>query len=109
MMIVGKRLRELRVSKGLSLNEVGGAISISTLDKLERGESKNFNCNHLLVLSHFYQVSPMYLLGLDEMTYHIEPKWIVLIKKLKKNNLTPRDVIKCVEKEIDVSMRNRRA
>lgn len=105
-MDIGKRLKELRVSKGLSLNQVQGEVNISSLHKLEQGKYKSFKCEHLVILSNYYKVSPLYLLGLEEDTNNIEPKWIVLIQKLKEHGLTPRDVIIALEKSLNVSLRN---
>ncbi|MBM7605591.1 transcriptional regulator with XRE-family HTH domain [Metabacillus crassostreae] len=106
-MNVGKRLKEIRVSKGLTLMEVQNELGYFNLRRIEEGNFKSLKYYHLISISDFYKVSPMYLLGFDEKTYHIEPKWVVLIQKLKDKGLNPRDVIKCVEKEFEISLRNK--
>ncbi|WP_338786292.1 hypothetical protein [Metabacillus sp. FJAT-53654] len=105
-MTIGKRLKDIRVSKGLTLKEVENALSITSLHGLEQGKYKSFKCEHLVILSEFYNISPLYLLGLEEDTFNIESKWLVLIQKLKQQNISPRDVMKSVEKYKNISISN---
>lgn len=97
-MTIGKRLKEIRVSKGLKIKQVEIDLNLSSLHWLEQGKYKSFKFEHLITLSNYYQVSPLYLLDLDGSIYNIEPKWLVLIQKLKENNLTPRDIMISVER-----------
>lgn len=108
-MHVGKRLKELRESKGYSLRLVEEKTNLKNIHRYEKGYINSLKCSQLITFSDLYEVSPMYLLGLDERTYSIEPKWVVLIQKLKDKGINPRDVMKCVEREFDLTLRcNRR-
>ena len=105
LMSIGKRLKDIRVSRGLSLKEVQFDTKINSIHKLEQEKFKSFKCEHLLRLSEYYHISPLYLLGVQDDLLQVEPKWIVLIQNLKEHNITPRDVIKTFEKYKGISLR----
>ena len=49
----GKRLREVRKQRGLTLHEVSQLVGVpvSTISRIERGDSENVESNNLLALS----------------------------------------------------------
>ncbi|MCV9885118.1 helix-turn-helix domain-containing protein [Metabacillus halosaccharovorans] len=103
-MNISKRLKGIRVSKGLSLKEVQLYTSISSQHKLEQEKYKSFKCEHLIRLSEYYQISPLYLLGVEEDFLKIEPKWVVLIQKLKEHDLKHHETL-LFEKYKGISLR----
>lgn len=100
---IGKRLKEIRISKGLSLKDVQNDTKVNSLHKLEHEKYKSFKCEHLIKLAEYYQISPLYLLAVEEDFLYIEPKWLVLIQKLKEQGFTPRDIMKLIEKYKGIS------
>lgn len=65
-------MKEIRVRKVLTLEEVQTKLGYKGLYNIEQGRVKSLKCYHVINLADYYQVSPMYLLGLNERTYHIE-------------------------------------
>lgn len=104
-MNIGKRLKSIRVSKGLSIKQVQLNTGISSIHKLEQGKYKSFKCEHLIILSQYYQISPLYILGLKEELSQIEPKWVELIQRLKEQGVTPREVVIGIERFKGISLR----
>ena len=96
---VQERLKDLRVEKGLKLEELAEAtgISKSALGSYENNEDRYKEINHgsLLKLADFYQVSVDYLLGLtDNREYldtplselHLTDEAVALLKSGRVNN-----------------------
>ena len=67
--LVGDRLRRLRQSAGLSLNDVcersGGSFVVSTLSAYEHGK-RSLSLERLVELADIYGVSPLALLDVEE-------------------------------------------
>lgn len=87
MTLLGKRLRELRQQKGLSLEEVGRLLSMSfnAIAMYERGE-RTPPAHRLQRLADFYGVSVDYLLG---RTDDPGPRGTRTGPRLPENNLLP--------------------
>lgn len=96
---VQERLKDLRVEKGLKLEELTDktGISKSALGSYENDEDRYKEINHgnLLKLADFYQVSVDYLLGLtDNREYldtplaelHLTDETVALLKGGRVNN-----------------------
>ncbi len=66
-MTMGDRLRELRLKRGMTQEEVGKLVGVqrSTVQKWEGGHTRNLRTNVIERLSKFFQVSPAYLMGMD--------------------------------------------
>lgn len=64
-MNIGERLKETRLSKGLTLAEVGDRIgkTEATMQRYESGEIKNVKPSIVEDLAKIYKVSPAYLMG----------------------------------------------
>ena len=68
---VQERLKDLRVERGLKLEELAEQTGISqnpALGSYENDDYKEINHGSLLKLADFYQVSVDYLLGLTDTT-----------------------------------------
>lgn len=76
-MSIGSRLKELRIKKDLTLEEVGNAIGTTkqTLYKYENGLITNIPSDKIESLSKVYDVSPSYIMGWDDDdTYYLNPE-----------------------------------
>ena len=69
---VQERLKDLRVEKGLKLEELAEQVGLSksALGSYENDEDKEINHGSLLKLADFYQVTVDYLLGLSDNRAH---------------------------------------
>lgn len=78
---IGNKIKELRLNKGMTLEELGNAVGVtkSTVRKWENGMIANMRRDKIAVLSKALDVSPAVLLGWDDFTpadniYRIEKK-----------------------------------
>ncbi len=69
VLTIQERLKDLRVERGLSLEELSKetGISSSALSSYENNEDKDISLNSIIALANFYNVSTDYLLGLTEI------------------------------------------
>ena len=67
-MNMGDRLKELRTQKGLTQEEVGKYIGFqkSAIRKYEKGDVQNLKRNSIEILANLFNVSPSYLMCLDD-------------------------------------------
>jgi len=88
-MDLGKRLRELRIDKGLNQVDVAKVLGIerSTYGKYETGDSSP-DCAKLIQLADFFNVSTDYLLGKSNIKHSAE----VLLACLEKEEWSPEEV-----------------
>ncbi|MBQ2890794.1 MAG: helix-turn-helix transcriptional regulator [Clostridia bacterium] len=65
---MGERLKELRLEKGLTQEEVGKIIGVqkAAIQKYEKGDIKNMKTDAARKLAKFYNVTPAYIMGIDE-------------------------------------------
>lgn len=65
--ITGKRIRELRRSRGMTQEELGNLIGIkkAAVQKYEKGTVKNIKRASLIKLADFFNTTVEYLLGID--------------------------------------------
>lgn len=71
-MKTGRRIKELRLSAGLTQEELGKKVGVqkAAVHKWEKGVTKNLKHNTIQTLSELFEVSPAYILGLgDELDY----------------------------------------
>ena len=61
---MGRRIRELRLEKGLSQEELGRIVGVrrAAVNKWETGQVKNLRRDTIETLSRFFDVSPSYLI-----------------------------------------------
>lgn len=67
-MKIGERLRKLRLSKDMTLEEVGKLLNISrqTLQRYETGVIGNIPSDKIELLSEIYNSTPAYIMGWEE-------------------------------------------
>lgn len=65
--VMGKRIRELRLKKGITQEELGKIIGVqkSAILKYESGMVENMKRSSIKTLAEFFGVKPSYLMGLD--------------------------------------------
>ena len=67
--LMGRRIRELRLEKGLSQEELGRIVGVrrAAVNKWETGQVKNLRRDTIETLSRFFDVSPSYLMGMTDI------------------------------------------
>lgn len=88
-MDMSKRIKELRLEKGLTLEQVGNIVGVgkSTVRKWETGMIANMKRDKIASLSKALGVSPSYLLGYtDERTLQPTKEENELIKLINQLN-----------------------
>lgn len=67
-MNMGERLKELRLQKGVTQEEVGKVINVAkaTIMKYEKGLVENLKRSSIEKLAKYFNVTPSYLMCLDE-------------------------------------------
>lgn len=68
-MTMGERIRQLRLEKGLTQEELGEIVGVkkAAVQKWESGLTKNLKRSTIEKLSSFFGVSPSYLMGMSEI------------------------------------------
>ncbi len=69
--LMGRRIRELRLEKGLSQEELGRIVGVkrAAVNKWETGQVKNLRRDTIETLSRFFDVSPSYLMGMTDIRH----------------------------------------
>ena len=67
--LMGRRIRELRLEKGLSQEELGRIVGVrrAAVNKWETGQVKNLRRDTIETLSRYFDVSPSYLMGMTDI------------------------------------------
>lgn len=80
-MNMGERIKQLRLEKGLTQEELGKYIGVkkAAIMKYEKGNVKNMKRSAIETLSNLFNVTPSYLMCLDESKVNEEDKKIVKI------------------------------
>ena len=67
--LMGRRIRELRLEKGLSQEELGRIVGVrrAAVNKWETGQVKNLRRDTIETLSRFFDVSPSYFMGMTDI------------------------------------------
>lgn len=67
-MCMGERIKELRLKAGLTQEELGKKIGVqkAAIQKYESGAVKNLKRTTIQILADIFNVTPSYLIGLDE-------------------------------------------
>lgn len=83
MKTIGENIRELRKSKGMTLEDVGKFLHVgrSNVSKYERGEI-SVPYNKIIALSNLFQVTPGYLMGWETKDRTRETELLVAFEKL---------------------------
>lgn len=76
---VGKRLKQARELRNITLEEAGNKVNVhkSTVLRWENGETEKFKIPTLETLANFYNVNPAWLMGYD----------VPMERQIEKNNI----------------------
>jgi transcriptional regulator with XRE-family HTH domain len=88
---LAQRLKDLRLKKNTSIQDVADAVQASKAHvwELETGKSKNPSVDLLTRLADYFAVPVSQLMGEDPSDAQEDPELVVMFRDLK--NLTPRD------------------
>lgn len=66
--LMGDRIRALREARGMTQDELGEKLGVqkSAIRKYEKGSVENIKHSSIKIMADLFQVSPLYLMGLDE-------------------------------------------
>ena len=104
-MAIGVKAKELRMTKGLSLQQVADGVGSSKAHvwEIETGKNRNPSIDSLNKLADFYGVSVAYLIGEYPNSEGEEPELVAMFRELKglsegdRNKM--RDIMKVFKKE----------
>ena len=73
--VMGDRIKELREARGMTQEELGEKIGVqkSAIRKYEKGSVENIKRSAIKIMSELFQVSPLYLMGLDDSANRPSP------------------------------------
>jgi transcriptional regulator with XRE-family HTH domain len=102
---IGVKAKELRMKKGLSLQQVADGVGSSKAHvwEIETGKNRNPSIDSLNKLADFYGVSVAYLIGEYPNSEGEEPELVAMFRELKglsegdRNKM--RDIMKVFKKE----------
>ncbi|CDQ39567.1 helix-turn-helix domain-containing protein [Virgibacillus salexigens] len=100
---IGKRLRELRETKGFTTREAGRKIGVSNsyVSKIENGSIPSLSI--LQKLCNLYSVTiPFLLTNKDEAAKKVSDNWYDCIEKLKANDISPTQTLSYVETMVKI-------
>lgn len=93
----GNRIRELRLAKGMTMEELGKACNVqkSAVNKWEKGIVTNISFENMNKLCHALDCTPAYLCGLDDLSADTIPTQMRLSREtgipLHKLGVNPND------------------
>lgn len=99
---ISKKIRDIRMKKGYTLEELGSRINFnySNLSKIERGVREP-TLELIEKLSDFYDVPLTYFFGeereIPEELKSLGAEWVAIIEEAKENNLTPEEIKAIIE------------
>ena len=93
-MSFASRLKELRIKRGKSLQDVADAVGASKphVWELERGTSKNPSLELVKKLANYFGVKIDYLAGMDEENNESDAKLMQFFREIKSQNPDPSDL-----------------
>lgn len=93
-MEVGERLREVRIKRNKTLEDVGLAIDASptTISKYESGRIRTIPKKKLDAIARYLEVNPLYLLGYDEKDF-AGPAYLSISEQIMLQNYRELDDI----------------
>lgn len=99
-MALGVKVKELRMKKHLSLQQVADGIGSSKAHvwEMETGKNKNPSIDSLNKLADFFNVSVTYLVGEDPNSESEETDLIAMFRELKGLEKSDRDKIREIMK-----------
>ena len=93
-MSLASRLKELRLKKGRSLQDVADAVGASKphIWELERGTSKNPSLELVMKLANYFGVKIDYLAGMEDENDDNDTQLMQFFRELKSQNPDPSDL-----------------
>lgn len=84
-MTIGLKLKELRIAKNKSLQEVADAVGVSKahLWDIEKGKSNNPSLDLITGLAGYFKISVAELVGEDPNALNEQPELVALYRDLK--------------------------
>lgn len=101
-MEVGDLIKNRRKELGLTLEQVADQVGVgkSTVRKWETGYIKNMRRDRIAALSKVLNLSPIQLMGVDDLKKDVRLNFSANLKKhIKLNNLTIEDIAAIVQRE----------
>ena len=88
-MDMGQRIKELRIKNGLTQEELGKYIGVqkSAIRKYEKGEVKNIKSSSIKILSKIFNISPSYLMCIDEPKENSSNTSVISIPFFNNSNI----------------------
>lgn len=99
-MALGVKVKELRMKKHLSLQQVADGIGSSKAHvwEMETGKNRNPSIDSINKLANFFEVSVAYLVGEDPNSEGEEPELVAMYRELKKLSEGDRNKIRDIMK-----------
>lgn len=99
-MALGVKVKELRMKKGLSLQQVADGVGSSKAHiwEIEIGKSKNPSIDSLTKLAIFFDVSVAFLIGEDPNSEGEEPELVAMFRELKGLSEPDRNKLRSIMK-----------
>lgn len=74
MSTMGKRIRQRRTEKGMTLEELGDLLGVrpAAVNKWENGTVENIKRSTIEDMAEIFNCSPVWLMGLDDRTVDVE-------------------------------------
>lgn len=71
--IMGKRIRELRTEKGITMEQLGNIVGVqkAAILKYENGSVENMKRSTIQKMAEYFNVKPSYLMGLDNTLVNV--------------------------------------
>jgi transcriptional regulator with XRE-family HTH domain len=99
---ISRKIKDLRVKKGYTLEELGDKINFnySNLSKIERG-IRPPTLELIEKLSEFYNVPLSYFFGeenpIPEELKKLGAEWVTVVEELKEKEITPEEIKAIIE------------
>jgi len=99
---LGVKVKEFRMKRGLSLQQVADGVGSSKAHiwEIETGKNKNPSIDSLNKLAVFFDVSVSYLIGEDPNSESEEPELIAMFRELKGLSITDREKMREIMKVV---------
>ena len=99
-MALGVKVKELRMKKSLSLQQVADGVGSSKAHiwEIETGKSKNPSIDSLTKLAEFFDVSVAFLIGEDPNSEGEKPELVAMYRELKGLSEGDRNKIRSIMK-----------
>lgn len=107
-MTMGERIRELRMSHGMSMEDLGKFLGVgrSAIFKYEKGEVENLPRSTIAKMAGLFGVSPSYLMCFDQWDEERLSDEVLLIERIQAK--WGKDTVKLLESFLELNEEGRR-